>query len=467
MSLPRLVIPFANAFLVRYLLHTGMLEALARFTHPIILLRWNNPILKKEIENVGADVVPLPAFQFNGAYEHLRHRVILFEKKQRKVATTNIDRRRYLALLNPAGKIKRLARDTWIDFEMKIPGHAVSVQQLEKDVFWRETNGADFERLLAQIKADVIFSITPFLPDELPLLRAAERMNLPRLTSILSFDNLSTKDPIPVIFNLYCVWNHHNADEIQHFYPVARNSRIVITGPPQFDFYTGNEFLLPRDAWMENNGIQSDSRIILFGGGVARVSPFEPRLLCQIYDAIQSGEIKKSPLLLFRKHPLDNDSARWDFQKFPEIYRDKSWNASDLNGNNLILPKEDIAHFVSTLFYSDIHINSASTLTVDGSFFDRPQIGSAYDDENGFWFDRVAQEVYKQEHFLPISQSGGLRIVRTRKELVDSINDALENPARLADGRKNIVNEICTFTDGCSTQRVVRAIADYLGVVGQ
>ena len=369
MAYPRLVIPFANSFLVRYLLHTGMLKDLAEFSQPVILLRWGNNALKKELMDAGAQVHPLPAFQFGGRYEHCHHRKVFWHKQLRKLKATNIDRRRYLMSLSAPGKFKRLARDTWMDIELRLPGRFEALQCQEEEAFWKDTNARDFEHLLCNIKADVVFSITPFLLDEEPLLRAAKRIGLPLITSILSFDNLTTKDPLPVVFDLYCVWNQYNAGEIRSFYPESQNKHIVITGPPQFDFYTKSEFLLSRDDWMKCNGLQSDASIILFGGGVKRVSPHEPQLLFQIYQAVQSGKINGKPLLLFRKHPLDDDDERWAFIKEnPGVCIDFSWSARRITDHDFVSSLDDIRHFVSTLFYSSVHINSASTLTVDGSF---------------------------------------------------------------------------------------------------
>ena len=101
-------------------------------------------------------------------------------------------------------------------------------------------------------------------------------------------------------------------------------------------------------------------------------------------------------------------------------------------------------------------------MTVDGSIFDRPQIGPAYDDNPGKKYDRTARELYYQEHYLPITHSGGLDIVRNRRALIEALGSALEQPERLAEGRKRIVKEICTFDDGQSTGRVAAEVLSFL-----
>jgi CDP-glycerol glycerophosphotransferase (TagB/SpsB family) len=109
-----------------------------------------------------------------------------------------------------------------------------------------------------------------------------------------------------------------------------------------------------------------------------------------------------------------------------------------------------------------VHINASSTLTVDGAIFDRPQIGPAYDADRLKKFDRVLKDLYVREHYLPITNSGGLDVVYSREQLVSAVNAAFEDPAARSEGRKKLVSEICTFADGKSSQRVVDKLKDLL-----
>jgi hypothetical protein len=101
-------------------------------------------------------------------------------------------------------------------------------------------------------------------------------------------------------------------------------------------------------------------------------------------------------------------------------------------------------------------------MSIDGAIFDRPQVGPAYDDSPGGKFDRIAREVYLQEHYLPITNSGGLEIVRNRAELIAAVRSGLENPGRSAEGRKKLIKELITFDEGRSTERVLAAVRSFL-----
>ena len=123
----------------------------------------------------------------------------------------------------------------------------------------------------------------------------------------------------------------------------------------------------------------------------------------------------------------------------------------------------DIERLVSSLCHSDVHVSVSSTMTIDGSIFDRPQIGPAYDDRRGGKFDRISYELYLREHYLPITNSRGLDLVKSRAAMIEAVNNALREPSRLAEGRRQLVREICTYADGKCTARVDDALQTFLG----
>jgi CDP-glycerol glycerophosphotransferase (TagB/SpsB family) len=144
------------------------------------------------------------------------------------------------------------------------------------------------------------------------------------------------------------------------------------------------------------------------------------------------------------------------------VWIDKSWQANESKGQ-INITRADIEHLCSTLKHCVVHINASSTLTVDGAVFDRPQIGPAYDPGISRKYDRVLKELYVREHYQPITNSGGLDVVRSREELIHAVNEAFDHPEAKTAGRKKIVTEICTYADGGSTHRVVSKMKELVG----
>ena len=104
-------------------------------------------------------------------------------------------------------------------------------------------------------------------------------------------------------------------------------------------------------------------------------------------------------------------------------------------------------------------------MTLDGAFFDRPQVGPAFDASPGRSFDRHARDLYRREHFVALCASGGLAVVHGPEELVATVRTYLEHPERDAEGRRRLLAEVATTTDGRSTERVADAIRRFLAEV--
>ena len=75
----------------------------------------------------------------------------------------------------------------------------------------------------------------------------------------------------------------------------------------------------------------------------------------------------------------------------------------------------------------------------------------------------MLKELYIREHYIPITNSGGLDLVYSRPDFIRAVNDGFEKPAERTEGRKKIVEEICTYNDGQSTLRVVKKLRQLLG----
>lgn len=463
MSKPRLLIPVFTHFSVRYILRTGMLAALAEFTQPLIALSWEDAGLEDEFGKLGSEIYQVPNFTFSPRFKETRELVNFWHKRYRKTNTTAIDLRREGSLLTTRERIS---------YELKILSDRIKIAnrsripQLLKEeeaLFWSDTNFAEFDDILAASRPDAVFSITPFVNKEEPLLRCAEKRGITRFTSILSFDNVTSRTRLPVSFDHYLVWNHYNHDELLRSYPEIKADQITISGPPQFDFYYDPSYVLDEATWRASLELPPSRPVILFGGGTHKIVPNEPLFLKQLDEAISAGEIPANPVILFRRHPGDI-ASRWQavLGAVKNTWIDKSWQANESRGQ-INITRADIEHLCSTLAHCAVQINSSSTLTVDGAVFDRPQIGPAYDPGMSRKYDRVLKELYIREHYIPITRSGGLDVVTSRLAMIQAVNDGFEFPAAKADGRKRIVREICTYADGNSTQRVVDKLKQLVG----
>lgn len=464
MKKPRLLIPVTMQFSVRYLLRTGLLARIGEYAQPVIALGWEDESLTKEFKDCGAEVHRLPTLQRGLGYERVRDALKIWHQMRLASPSTAIDERRSAAQLTWSERWRARARRKIYQWQLHNPRTANSLLEREQQLLSTDTNAWEFALLCKRLKIDAAFSLTPYLPDEEMLLRVCRAQALPLCTAILSFDNITTRGWIPVQFDRYLLWNNYNKNELLRSYPMVSAEAVTIVGPAQFDFYWNRNYLWDEAEWRRRLHLPASQPVLLYGAGHFSIVPHEPHFVAQLDDAIESGEIPERPVILFRRHPND-PSERWQplLKRARHVIYDDPWPANGPILGRTNVRAENIERLTSSLCHSDVHVSVSSTMTIDGSIFDRPQIGPAYDDRPGGKYDRICYELYLREHYLPITNSGGLDLVKSRVAMVEAVRNALRRPSALAKGRKQLVRDICTYTDGQCTARVDTALRQFLG----
>jgi len=462
MSKPRLVIPLSIQFSVRYLLRTGLLQRMTEFAQPLVLLGWKDEELRGELEEIGAEVHPLIEAQRSREYQRVRSLINIWYKKHLNSPSGPIWERRADAHRDGTYRVRRRVRKQIFNALFTVPGAVKWLLAKERSMVNEHTNLDEIRRQMDMLKPDAALSLTPFLANEEMALRGCMDRQLPVCASILSFDNITSQGWIPLTFEQYLVWNRYDVAALLRGYPGVSKDIISIVGSPQFDFYSDPRYLWSDADWRDRIGLPQGRPVILFGGGHYFCAPHEPNYLLQLDRAIEDGELPRDAVILFRCHPVD-PIERWIpvLDQTKHVIRDDPWKRGAISGHTNVRIY-DIQKLASTLCHSAVHVNVASTMSIDGAIFDRPQVGPAYDDSPSGKFDRIAREVYLQEHYLPITNSGGLEIVRNRAELIAAVRSGLENPGRSAEGRKKLIKELITFDDGRSTERVLGAVRSFL-----
>jgi hypothetical protein len=464
---PKVIIPISIQFSVRYLVRTGFLDAICQYCEPVILLFFDDGDLEKDLIERGIRYINLNEVHLSAKHRHIRNKInFWWQKKYLRSSNTIIDDRRNSVIRNKnlVNKAKNSLVHIYYWIRYDYLGGIKKLTKEDQRLFQCNSAFVSIRNKVHNLKPDAFISIAPFILSEEILGRIASELKIPSCASILSFDNLLRSNQVPVVFNQYFLWNKDMQAQLLRSVPGAASSRIEIIGAPQFDFYYDESYIWDKDTWRRNIGLPEEDRpIILFGAGYYQIVPNEHHWLRQLDDAVESGEIKGNPIILFRIHPLD-PLERWEpvLEHGKHIVFDEPWKTLEFGKGKENIKRKDIEKLASTLYHSQVHINASSTMTVDGAIFDKPQIGPAYDDQLGKKYDRVIKELYEREHFLPIVKSGGLELAHSCHELISLINSAFENPGRLSFERKILIKEICTYDDGQCTMRLDTAFKNFL-----
>ena len=461
MKKPKVLIPISIQFSVRYLVRTGLLQLIQAYAEPVVVLGWQDDDLLAELLAMGIEVFQNPGKQAGVAYYRARNMIDLWHYDHMKSASTSIDRYRNRLFRSPSQNARKKLRDTYFRARTATHRSLNRILSIESSLLHSDTSFSKYDELISKIAPDAIFSITPYFFEEELILRVAQEQGIPICTSILSFDNITTKGWMSVTCDHYCLWNKYNKEELYRIYPQTKGKQVTIVGAPQFDFYYDSSYVWDEKEWRKVVGINNDRPVIFFGSTGRVIAPNEGLWLTQMDDAIESKEIVNNPVILFRRHPND-PMSHWAslLSNCKHVVVDEPWLPGKEIAGKTNITRWDIEKFTSTLKHCIVHVNASSTLSIDGAIFDRPQIAPAYDTDKRL--DRVAKELYLREHYLPITNSGGLDIVYSRDEFINGLNQAMLMPEKKQTERIKMVEEIVTFTDGQSTQRVNLALQEFL-----
>jgi hypothetical protein len=456
---PRLLLPLTYGLSVRYALPTGLISDLSRRADVIVGLSWEDPELATEIGAAGAQVVALPDPVLSHEYRMFRRRLTALRDRRLSSPTTAVRTRRQREALpdRRALAIDQVRR--WRDRALVATASgAAAAEAAESAEVEAGTNASEFRAFLDAHEIDAVLSLTPYHEADALLLWAARGTGRRDLTSVISFDNPTTRERLLVRSTPTLVWNRYNREELCRSYPDLAADDVVVTGAPQFDLHRRPELVMPRSMWSAEIGAGTDQPVILYGAGPVGQVPHEHRLVEMIDDAISSGSVAGRPYLLVRRHPADPPGS-WDataaklrngrvvdpWAHGPGAFR--SWPSGD-----------DIELQMSTLAHSDVHVNVCSSMSLDGAVFDRPQICPVFVPGAGESLRRRFESFYRQEHWQPLRRSGALSEAADEAALTSALTDSLRDPGRARAARRRMVADVLTFTDGESTRRVVDAV---------
>jgi CDP-glycerol glycerophosphotransferase (TagB/SpsB family) len=457
----RILIPITGQGAVTHIVRTGILQKISTDVHPIIILYWKDDVLKSELENLGAEVHLMRFVELSAQYKSLYYKINLWYLN--KVLNFNgikIEDKLHKTYRFSNKKIIKTIRYWYNLILVNFPVYVNHLLHKEKEIFLQEKLFKEYTTWLSSLHIDGLFTVTPFLQEINLIARILQLKNKPILASVHSFDNVTKRGWQPTVFDEYIVWNEYNKKELLSIHKKLNQHQIHIAGAPQFDFHYNNIFLLPKEQWLQIIGLPANKKIILYAGGAASLFPTEPQYAKHVTEAIDNGIIDNNVVVLVRNHPLDT-VQRWKEmigESTNVFFYEPQHGKQKLDYTNV----DDFAikMLISTLYYTDIHINLCSTMTVDGSVFNKPQIAPYYDDMNKAG-EAALRNIYYQEHYKPILNSGVLQFANSKQSLITLINNNLANSSYYTNNCKKCVEEIITYTDGKSGERVVEIFQNF------
>jgi hypothetical protein len=228
-----------------------------------------------------------------------------------------------------------------------------------------------------------------------------------------------------------------------------------VTGTPQFDFHRWPAFTPDRASTLHRLGLGPSDRYILHAANSAYFTPSEPRLVSALASELHALPHLRHHRIVVRPHPLD-DFVRWDELRrdHPTVVVALPWGTSQ----GPFGPEEQ-QRLLGAVRHADVCLNMASSISLDAAALDTPVICLGFAAQGTRAEERFCREVYRVEHYAPLLESGGVRLVTDMPSLLREISAYVGDRARDTAARQRLVATEIGALDGQASCRLASLIA--------
>ena len=282
-----------------------------------------------------------------------------------------------------------------------------------------------------------------------PFLASARRLHLPVVAHVASWDHTVGKGVISPHCDLYIVQNRAMEGDLRRYHAIAPD-RVRVTGWPQTDLFARDRPRGEYEALLRRYGLDPGRPLVLVMGNTPTNAPYESRFVRRLLAWWEESARDRFQLLI-RPHPRDRE---W-VERFGE--------ANGLPGVFVQEPSyTDLEELAALLRHGDAVVANAGTILLDALVNDRPSICVLYDEGAPPGESWAAKNVIGK-HYEELAASGAFYRAESFDEVAAGIERALATPDELADARRAVVRQVVGEVDGHAAERVVDAVADFLG----
>lgn len=310
----------------------------------------------------------------------------------------------------------------------------------------------EISRQFEEIKPDLVLSTHLIKRDEYDYLMLAKSKNIPNLGMVKSFDNITGKGYFACKPDSVIVWNEVMEKELIDLYGYNKNN-IIISGVPQFDIYKEKP-KITRSEFFENIGLDSNKKTILYATNSEIFGVDD----CFNIKLIQSNLSDWDAQLIVRIH-FDDNLERYLEKDFENVYFQVPGIEEGNSSQERVAHRNFIMQLRDTLYFSDVTINTASTMTLDAIACAKPVINIYFDWKKRPYLKSV-KRFYDLLHYAPIVRFNKKNMAHSKEELLVLIKRLLGSPNLNQEGRKNLEDLMLSGNTGDASRKIAMTIVD-------
>lgn len=311
--------------------------------------------------------------------------------------------------------------------------------------------------LFEKYRPALVVAGSPGFRQDRYLLREAAARGIPTAAAIISWDSSSSYGLPGANVDWITCWSELQKRELiggADWPP----ERVHVGGMPPYDGYVRKEWLLPRQEYFLQHGLDPQRKLLSYASSFVSWSPNLQNVEALV-DLVISDRLVAPSQLLVRLHPIHMSGH---YVAEAERIRELARQHAHIHvvepvplGSLGHYSGEDMVEKTSMMAHSDIFLTVYSTMCVEASFQERPIVSVCIDSHTG----------WPGKYWVPMSQigvwpthsrfrtSGAGRVALNEPDLCEAINAYLENPHIDLPAQRDFLARECTFMDGTAGRR--------------
>lgn len=334
----------------------------------------------------------------------------------------------------------------------------------------RRFTPALYADLFEKYQPGLVVASTPGWRFDRYLLREASARNIPTASVIVGWDNPSSYSLPGAPVDWITCWSEIQKEELEKGSDWP-SERVNISGIPSYDGYFKKEWLLPRQQYFKQHGLDPQRKLISYASSFITFSPNIQNIEA-LARLVVEDQLAEPSQLLVRLHPnhfldiprfaAEREQIHALAAKFPQVH---VVEPAPLGGSLGYYSGEDMPEKSSMMAYSDVFITVYSTMVVEASVHERPVVSACINSPVG-WPGKFTLPLSKIGDWPTHSRfrnSVAGRVAYTEGELKDAINFYLHDPQAEMAARSEFIARECTFTDGSAGRRTGEYLLSRIG----
>jgi len=325
--------------------------------------------------------------------------------------------------------------------------------------------------LFEKYRPDLVISRTPGWRMDRYLLREAASRGIRTVATIVGWDNPSSYNLNGAPVDYITCWSEIQKEELvlgSDWDP----ARVYIGGIPAYDGYFRREWLIPREEYFRQHGLDPKRKLLSYACSFETLHPNFANMKA-IADFVHQNELGKPCQLLIRFHPNHFiKGSRFEAERLRTLEYVKDMphvhtvEPVSLGGGLGHYSGEDMSEKASMMAWSDVFLTVYSTMVVETAIHDRPIISLTIDTPGGWNMKDVYSLPLTTIGDWPTHQrfrlAGAGRVAASPEKARELIDFYLENPQADCENRHKFIADECTFTDGSAGKRTGEYLLDLI-----